>query len=194
LMPDGYTLRSNADQIFPQFIVFALPVGISGFVMAGLLAAAMSSLSSGVNSSSSVIAEDFVKRFSKTRHSSGSQVRLVRQISVFVGVVVVGMSLSVGMAKGNLLEIAYRVVNLFVAPMFVLFCMALFIPWATVFGTFVAAAGSVGVAVAIAYFDFFNLGFLWILPVSLAVGVISGAIASLVPIGPRPRRVPLQIA
>ena len=40
-------------------------------------------------------------------------------------------------------------------------------------------------AVAIAYFNFMNLGFLWILPLSLLTGVVTGMVASLIPIGKR---------
>jgi SSS family solute:Na+ symporter len=68
-LPDGQTLQKSADQLFPRYIVFGLPQGITGLVVAGLLAAAMSSLSSGVNSTATVIQVDFVERFSR---ASGS--------------------------------------------------------------------------------------------------------------------------
>ena len=48
-----------SDQIFPQFIVGGLPPGVSGLVVAGLLAAAMSTVSSSVNSLASSTTHDF---------------------------------------------------------------------------------------------------------------------------------------
>ena len=50
LLPMGMTLKENADKIFPHFIAFHLPPVVSGLVLAGLFAAAMSSIDSGVNS------------------------------------------------------------------------------------------------------------------------------------------------
>ena len=52
------------------------------------------------------------------------------------------LSFFVGMVQGNLLEVAFKVVNLLVAPLFVLFFMALFVPWANAVGTIAAAACS----------------------------------------------------
>ena len=55
MLADRQSISTSADQLLPRFVVNGLPNGISGLVSAALLAAAMSSLSSGVNSSCSVI-------------------------------------------------------------------------------------------------------------------------------------------
>lgn len=47
------------DQLFPQFVVTHLPAGVSGLVVAGLLAAAMSTVSSSLNSLASAATHDF---------------------------------------------------------------------------------------------------------------------------------------
>ena len=54
-----------------------------------LLAAAMSSLSSGVNAACSVVKVDFLDRFGKAKTPQARQVRLARQVSWFVGIVAV---------------------------------------------------------------------------------------------------------
>ncbi len=87
------------------------------------------------------------------------------------------------MVPGNLLEVTYKLLTLPVAPLFVLFCMAMFVPWSTPFGTIVAATVSMAVAIGIAFFEFMGLGFMWIMPVSLLVGIVVGMLASLVPVG-----------
>ncbi len=56
----GLTIQDNADEIFPHFIAFHLPPGISGLVVAAMFAAAMSSVDSGVNSISAVLMTDIV--------------------------------------------------------------------------------------------------------------------------------------
>jgi SSS family solute:Na+ symporter len=89
----------------------------------------------------------------------------------------------VGLVTGNLLEVTYKVVNLLVTPLFVLFFMAMFVPRATTFGAWVAAAASTAVAIGIAFFHWFGLSFLWIMPGSLLAGVVAGPAASLLPVG-----------
>lgn len=50
---------TTSDDIFPQFIVHGLPPGLSGLMVAGLLAAAMSTVSSSLNSLASAATHDF---------------------------------------------------------------------------------------------------------------------------------------
>jgi Na+/proline symporter len=47
-----------ADQLFPRFIVDHLPAGLAGLVVAGILAAAMSTLSSSINALASSVTHD----------------------------------------------------------------------------------------------------------------------------------------
>ena len=52
----------NADQIFPIFIVNEMPAGLAGLLIAGVFAAAMSSLDSSMHSIATVLTTDFVQR------------------------------------------------------------------------------------------------------------------------------------
>ncbi len=191
LLADGETMVGNADRVFPRFIAIGMPVGVSGLIVAGLLAAAMSSLSSGINSSCSVITIDFIDRFRRRRagQAETDHVKLARYVSVFVGVAVVMLSFGVRMVEGNLLELAMKVVNLLTAPLFGLFFMAMFVRWATWPGTVVGAVFGLAVAVTISFWKDFTgdvgIGFLWAMPLSLLVQVAVGMLVSLVPIGRR---------
>ncbi len=53
---------ASADQAFPALVTRLLPVGLKGIVLAGMLAALMSSLSSVFNSCSTLITWDFYKK------------------------------------------------------------------------------------------------------------------------------------
>ena len=192
MIADGQSLLGDADKLFPRYIVAVLPTGVSGLMVAAMLAAAMSSLSSGVNSASSVIVVDFIDRFRHTTMVDRTHVRLAKWVSVFIGVLVVGISLYVSLVPGNIIEIAYRVVNLFTVPLFILFFMALYIPWATPFGTWVGSLSSAAVAVGIGYWNILGLdalsgiatiSFVWILPGAMVAGVVIGPLASMLPIG-----------
>jgi len=53
---------TRSDEIFPMFIIAGLPPGISGILLAGIVAAAMSTLSSSLNSLASSSVLDLVER------------------------------------------------------------------------------------------------------------------------------------
>lgn len=178
LQSPGKTLTEQADSLFPRFILIGLPSGITGLVVAGLLSAAMSSMSSGINSVSSVVAEDLIKRFGKGRRPADS-LKQMKVLSYVTGAVVMVLSLFIGQVEGNLLDVIMKVVNLFVAPLFVLFFMALFVSFATERGTFLGGIISIVVAISIAFFEVFGISVLWIMPSSLIAGVAGGILFSL---------------
>jgi len=57
LLPD----LKRADAVFPQLIAHYAPVGLAGLIIAGLLAAIMSSIDSALNSASTLITLDFIQ-------------------------------------------------------------------------------------------------------------------------------------
>jgi SSS family solute:Na+ symporter len=174
----GWSVTASADKLMPHFIVIGLPPGLTGLVIAAILAAAMSSLSSGLNSSSAVIVTDFVGRAGGRAMTSEEEIRLARYISVAVGIVAVALSLVVGGLAKNLLELCFKVVNLLTAPIFVLFFLALFVPRATPLAAIVATVASVTAATIVA-FGWDGQWFLWSPPSALVAGIAVGTLASL---------------
>jgi len=170
------SMAEDGDKIFPFYIVKFLPMGVTGLVISGLLAAAMSSLSAGINSSCSVISADFFDRLGKSDVPEARRVRRTRIISVVSGLVTVLLSTMMGKVTGNIMEVTVRTNHIFVAPLFGLFFMALFIPFATPFGTAVGALAGCAVAVVIAYWDLITgeptLSFQWISLISLIVNLV----------------------
>ena len=53
----------KSDEVFPKFIISFMPSGVSGFIIAGLLAAAMSTLSGSISALSSTLVEDIYKPY-----------------------------------------------------------------------------------------------------------------------------------
>ena len=62
---DGNIIRDNAQQVFPLMVAHVLPIGVRGIVVAGLLAALMSSLAGAFNASATLFTMDFYSRFRK---------------------------------------------------------------------------------------------------------------------------------
>ena len=85
--PQLLDLTLKTDQTFPLFIAQQLPDGIVGLVIAGLFAASMSTVDSGLNSTSTVIVTDFYYRIKHTDNDL-TCLRLARLLIVILGVVV----------------------------------------------------------------------------------------------------------
>ena len=81
-----------------------------------------------------------------------------------------------------MLEVIYKVANLFTAPLFYLFFMAMFVKRANTLGTLVGSVSGITTAILIAFwqelFGEQGISFLWIIPSSFTVSVVVGLIAS----------------
>ncbi|REJ72858.1 MAG: sodium-coupled permease [Planctomycetota bacterium] len=193
-LPPGWTIAEDADQLFPHFLSDHLPIGLSGLVISGMFAAAMSSLDSGINSISAVVTTDFVDRFRSEPMPEKTHVRLSTFLALGVGLAVVGASSWMMYVPGNFLEISQRTQGIMVAPIFVLFFLALFRPGSTQVGAILGAAVSNVTGILVAYWAQLTIeikehlfwpdslswmvgqeiSFQWILPVSLIVGIACG--------------------
>lgn len=90
----------RADLMVPVFIIKFLPNGIIGILLVAIMSAAMSSLSSTVNSLSAVTIEDFIKRF-KGDLSNDQYVKYSRVLSVFWGLVCLFFAFFCGFNRRN---------------------------------------------------------------------------------------------
>lgn len=180
----GQTFASAGDQLFPMFLMGEMPSGLAGLVLAAILSAAMSSLSSGVNSACAVIEKDFLSRRVEDALSPAATVARLKWLTWLVAAASVVLSILNSMIVGNIVERCFKVVNLLTAPLFVLFFLALFVRWANPTGAWLGLLTSTATAVLIAYSKDLqiNLGvsFVWMIPCSLLVGIVVGTISSAV--------------
>ena len=80
------------DQVFPRFILEHLPVGLAGLVVAGILAAAMSTISSSINALASSMTHDFYASITG-RHEPAHLLKVGRIFSAVWGLGLVGGAL-----------------------------------------------------------------------------------------------------
>ncbi len=182
---DGKDLLADADFLFPHFIANYLPHGLAGLVIAAMFAAAMSSLDSGINSIVTVFHVDFLGRFRRRKLRKEHSVRLARALVLGIGIAVVLLSAPVGNVPGNITEVTNKTNGLFVAPLFGLFFMCLFVPFSTPFGAIVGAVYGFSFAFLWAFWDMLtggpSLSFQWIYLLPFIVHVVIGSAASLLP-------------
>ncbi|MEE3199546.1 MAG: sodium/solute symporter, partial [Planctomycetota bacterium] len=120
------------DQIFPLFMVQALPPGITGLVIAGVLAASMSTLDSSMNSVSAVVVTDFYRRF-KPDLPEDRYLRAARLTTIALGVLalVAGLVLAALHESGNtriqsMFDEYLRFLGLVLGPLGGVMCLAIF--------------------------------------------------------------------
>ncbi|MTI86766.1 MAG: sodium:solute symporter [Balneolaceae bacterium] len=78
---------ATMDEIFSKFIVEELPAGISGLIVAALFAAAMSSLSSSLNSLASATTFDLYKPYFGKENTAEEDLKVSRIITMVWGVI-----------------------------------------------------------------------------------------------------------
>jgi len=85
----GFTLNGKlqTDRIFPHFIVSHLPAGVVGLVIAAIFSAAMSTLSSSLNSSSATAVGDFYMPMTGNQKSDHHYLTVSRVLTAVWGVV-----------------------------------------------------------------------------------------------------------
>jgi len=90
---------SSADQVLAYFINTKFPIGLRGIMVAAVIAAAMSTLSSSLNSSAAALIGSFLKRSIKSVKAEERHLRVSRFAILFFGsiqvvVAVVGIAIS----------------------------------------------------------------------------------------------------
>lgn len=121
---NGHVIRDNAQQAFPLMVAHVLPVGIRGIVVAGLLAALMSSLAGAFNASATLFTIDFYARL----RPQTSQERLVWVGRVATAVMVVIGILWIPVIRGGkgLYDYLQGVQAYLGPPIFVVFFFGVF--------------------------------------------------------------------
>ncbi len=188
MLPPEMSIADKADSIYPWFIAFHLPMGISGLVVAAMFAAAMSSIDSGVNSITAVVMTDLLDRFGYRPQTEKGRVVAARCLAFTIGAVVVVGSSFMDNVPGNITAITGKTTNLLVTPLFALFFFAVFAPKTRPAAVWAGWAVGVTTAALIAFsgplfgYDpetgYDPISFQWIGPVALAANIATGYLAN----------------
>ncbi|WP_298510768.1 sodium/solute symporter [uncultured Kordia sp.] len=115
----------KTDLMLPVFIMKYLPHGLIGILMVGILSAAMSTLSSTINSLSAVTVEDFFNRGEK-KLSNKKYMSISKLSVVFWGIVCIAAAFLFGGSKSAVIEIINAIGSVFYGPVLVTFLLAFF--------------------------------------------------------------------
>ena len=121
---NGDIINSEAQQVFPLLVSKVLPAGIRGIVVAGLLAALMSSLAGVFNASSTLFTMDLYSKFRP--NVSEKQLVRVGRIATVVMVVIGLLWIPVIQGSRGLYDYLQSVSGYLAPPIFVVFFFGIF--------------------------------------------------------------------
>jgi SSS family solute:Na+ symporter len=119
-----WKLPDVPDKIYPLFIWQHLPVGISGLVIAAILAAAMSNLSAALNSLASTTVMDFLKPLSRAVLSDAQWLRRARYATVLWGAILFGVAL-IARHWGSVLQAGLSIASIIYGSLLGVFLLGL---------------------------------------------------------------------
>ncbi|MBI4556143.1 MAG: sodium:solute symporter [Candidatus Hydrogenedentes bacterium] len=164
------------DRIFPYYIVHALPAGVSGLVITGIFAAAMSSMDSGINSLSTVVVTDFVRPLRRAATRETSDVRLARLLTLIFGVFATAVAFYAA-TLGSILAAAQSFLGLFSGPVLALFLLGILTKRGTYYGWLVGIMVAIPLTVWIQLDT--NVHFIYYFPLTFLVSLGLGYLVSL---------------
>jgi SSS family solute:Na+ symporter len=121
ILPDGL----QSDRVFPFYIINNLPTGLKGLLIASIFAAGMSTISTSVNSSATVILNDYFKKSIKGNDAEKISMKILYSSSFLFSVV----SILIAVAMINVqsaLETWWKLASIFSGGMLGLFLLGYF--------------------------------------------------------------------
>src|SRR5262249_54232940 len=137
LVPAGF-VPGQSDRIFPTFIVRHMPHGISGILIAAILAAAMSNLSAALNSLSSTTVIDFYARLRPTI-TEKNRVTVSRLATILWGLILFWLAL-LSRHGGRVVEIGLTIISVAYGALLGVFLLGVLTRRATEGGALVGMA------------------------------------------------------
>jgi len=151
----------SADKIFPAYIVNEMPVGISGLMIAAILAAAMSNLSAALNSLASTSVIDFYLP-QNPNATEKKKTRLSRLLTLAWALILFGLAM-LSRGSGHVLEIGLSIASVLWGAMLGVFLL----------GTMTKRASETGTIVGMIAGCIVNL-LLWLQPHALTLTILGG--------------------
>lgn len=118
------TPADYGDKVLPHFMVNHVPTGLLGLIIAAILSAAMSTISSGMNASATVFLKDIYQRYINPNTTSQQEMRIlyiatgtIGLLATAVGVLMIGIS--------SILDMWWQLAGIFAGGMLGLFLLGM---------------------------------------------------------------------
>ncbi len=165
--PEQLNPTAQIDQIFPTFIVTQLPAGLAGLIIAGIFAAAQSTVSTSINSMATTLVTDFVRPFNLIKTEKG-YMRAAQWLTFIVGVIGTFVGLVfIDPAIRSLMDTYFVVIGMFMGALGGLFVLGVVTRRANGVGAMVGLVVGVTIMVLCWKFNLAN-GYLY-----CTIGIVS---------------------
>jgi SSS family solute:Na+ symporter len=124
----------DTNYIFPRFVLFELPIGLAGLFIAGVFAAAMSSIAAELNALSTASVIDFYRRWMKPYADDAHYLAVSKGATVFWGLFA-SVVATYAATLGSLIEVVNRFGSFFYGSILGVFLLAM-VPGAKSRGAF----------------------------------------------------------
>lgn len=112
------------DKVLPHFMVNQLPVGVLGLVIAAILSAAMSTISSGMNASATVFLKDIYQRYIDKDVTPKQEMKVLYLATGIIGTASIGVGiLMIGVE--SILDVWWQLAGIFAGGMLGLFLLGM---------------------------------------------------------------------
>lgn len=178
----GLTPPEDLNELLPRYVVNAFPSGMAGLVIAGIFAAAMSSLDSALNSLSAVTVRDFYSRYIKPGASDAHYLKASRLATIFWGLYATLFAFFAG-NLGPVIEAVNQIGSWFYGALLGTFLLAIFSHRSNARG---AVAGLItGMLAVWSVSSLLNISWLYNNTIGVVVSVSVGYLVSLTTRAPR---------
>lgn len=125
-----FQLAKRNDQLLPLLVMEILGdyPGLPGLFVAGVFSAALSSLSTGLNSMSAVMLEDFFKSFAKKPLTERQTALIMRFVVIIFGAICVSLVFVVE-KLGTVLQLTITLSSVANGPLLGIFTAGVMVPW-----------------------------------------------------------------
>jgi SSS family solute:Na+ symporter len=117
------TAVTKPDQIFPNFMVTEMPLGVAGLFLAALFGAAMSMLASDLNCLGLIVVEDFYSQFFPEK-SDRQRLRCGKIAVVLSGILAITVAIRLSATQGSALALYYTATAIVAGGLAGLFLLA----------------------------------------------------------------------
>lgn len=191
---------NDTNYIFPYFILNYIPIGLVGLIIAGIFAAAMSSIDSELNALTTVSIVDWYKRLDGDKHDESHYLSNSRRVTLLWGVIATVSALALGETR-SIIELINQIGSYFYGSILGVFILLLWVKKANGTGALVGLlSGMLAVftfdrlyfSESLADYSFFlpwtqvpetyskAVEFLWLNPVGAFTVVFVGLMVSLI--------------
>jgi SSS family solute:Na+ symporter len=166
------------DQVYPFFVVHSLPTGLSGLLIAAIVAAGMANLSAALNSLSSSSVMDFYRPLIQPGRDEKHYLRVSRAATIIWGMVLIVFALGAHLLQASVLVLALTIASFPYGSMLGIFLLAVLSKKAHWKGTLTGAL--VGLAVLLWVMMFTDVAWTWYVAIGAVTTCVIGWLVSLV--------------